>query len=127
MNPEEDDRFENIKRMNAERKAQQESEKKPTSWTEQWKANPTKQTGVLSQIWEGSDTVTKLQFIILIPLLFIFIVIGLNYLSGNLQVERTPSPTSSEPAMVNYCSEVTGECYEPEPTWENNNEFPARP
>ena len=82
---------------------------------------------VLSQIWQGSDTVTKLQIIIWIPLLFIFAVVGLNYLSGNLQVERTPNPTISEPASVNYCSEVTGECYDPEPTWESDNEFPARP
>jgi hypothetical protein len=69
----------------------------------------------------------KIQLIWLVVFILGCVAVGFGYLSGNLEVEKTPVPVESNEPLTNLCSETTGDCYDIEPTEPFVDDFPSRP
>ena len=81
----------------------------------------------MGDMWKEASIGFKIQIIFFVVMAIFFAYIGLQYLTGNLQVQSSPEPTTTTSNYDCYYSESMGDYYCPDPPEQDLNEFPARP
>ena len=77
--------------------------------------------------WKEQGFFGKLYVMVALSFVLFFAFIGLLYLVGDLEVEKSPEIVPSETQYECSYSERTGEYYCPDPPEQWQDEFPARP
>jgi hypothetical protein len=83
--------------------------------------------GLIEIFWKGQNFLGKLYVIFILSLASLAAYIGLLYLVGDLQVEKSPEVIPNETQYECSFSELTGEYYCPDPPDQWQDDFPARP
>ena len=81
----------------------------------------------MGEVWKQASIGFKIQIVFGIFMAIMLAYVGLQYLTGNLQVQSSPEPTTTSANYDCVYSESMGDYYCPDLPEQDVNEFPARP